>query len=134
MTCWAFMPRQPEKRNPRRPGSQVQRRGAASIDAALSDPQAQNGLLLREGTELSDELGTFDMVGNRISFKIADQDMSLQVLENLALERVWKNFDDARGRQWSVSGMVTEYRDRNYLLIHRAVLRVHARSRPAASQ
>ncbi|MFW6170449.1 MAG: hypothetical protein ACODAD_08165 [Planctomycetota bacterium] len=113
----------------------VQRRRAASIDAALNDPDnKQETALLREGTRLSDEAGTFDMAGNRLSFEIAGRDVSLQVLENLALERIWKTFDNAGGREWSVSGVVTEYRDQNYLLIQRAVLRMRDGSKQAGSR
>ena len=128
ITWWSVIPRVDAQQG--RP--QVPRRGAASIDAALGDAgQQQEMPLLREGTELSDELGTFQMAGNRLSFEMTTQDVSLQVLENLALERIWKTFDDANEHQWSVSGVVTEYRDRNYLLIHRAVLRMRGDSQSA---
>ncbi|MFO7903742.1 MAG: hypothetical protein R6U98_13850 [Pirellulaceae bacterium] len=121
ITWWSVIPRVSAQQNQ----PQAQRRRAVSINAASSDPEGnKKTFLLREGTRLSDELGTFKMVGNRLSFEMAEQDVSLQVLENLALERIWKTLDDAGGREWSVSGVVTEYQDRNYLLIHRAILRM----------
>lgn len=130
ITGWSAIPRvSAEQDQPR-----VQRRRSASTDAALSAPAARNETtLLREGTRLSDKLGTFEMAGNRLSFEMAEEGISLQVLENLALERIWKTFDDAGKREWSVSGVVTEYRDRNYLLIHRAALRMRGGSRQDSS-
>ena len=104
-------------------GPQVRRRGAASIDAALSDPTGKQASRMREGVVLTDVTGTFSALGDRILFQQAGQEHTLGVLENLALERVWKMLDDTRDRQWNVSGTVTEYRGSNFLLLHRAVLR-----------
>ena len=101
----------------------VQRGGSAAIDAALQGPNDEQVILLREGAVLSDQLGTFQTTGDHVLFELTAQEQSLRVLENLALERVWNMLDDTRGRQWTVSGIVTEYRGRNFLLIHRAVLR-----------
>ncbi len=100
------------------------RQGAAAIDAALAEPEPVHRL--REGSMLTDQLGAFKSSGDRVVFHPADQEDSLQVLENLALERIWKMLDEARGRQWCVNGMITEYRGRNYLLIERAVLRAQS--------
>jgi len=105
----------------------IPRRGAASLDAMLSRPSGngqEETKQVREGTLLSNQLGEFSMTGDRISFHMADPEHALDVLENLALERVWKVLKDTPNRQWSVSGTITEYRNRNYLLIQRAVLRV----------
>lgn len=104
----------------------VRRRGAASIDAALSDAIAPQADRLREGVVLTDKLGTFELAGDRIAFRLPDQEEPIGVLENLALERVWRMLDDTRGRQWRVTGRVTEYRGRNYLFLYRAVLRTQA--------
>jgi hypothetical protein len=40
--------------------------------------------------------------------------------------------DDTRGRLWSASGTVTEYRGHNYLLLDRAVVRARD-SEPTAA-
>jgi hypothetical protein len=118
ITFWEVVPRVNAQSQPR-----VRRRGAASIDAALSDPAGEQVHRMREGVLLTNELGTFSSLGDRISFQLFGQEEPLGVLENLALERVWKMLPDTRDRQWRVSGTVTEYRGRNYLLLHRAVLR-----------
>ncbi len=80
-------------------------RGAAAVDAALTDPDPEPVHRLREGSMLSDKPGIFKVNGDRIEFSPAEQEDSLQVLENLALERVWKMLDEARGRQWRVNGV-----------------------------
>jgi hypothetical protein len=49
---------------------------------------------------------------------------SFRVLENLALERINRELGQARGNlQWTVSGIVTEFRGNNYLLVTRAVVK-----------
>lgn len=126
--AWEIAPRV----NAQQDSPRVRRRGAASLDAALNSPQQDKDKTitqLREGTVLSDQLGEFKITGDRISFQMADHDNSLQVLENLALERVWKVLKDTPSRQWNVSGTVTEYRNRNFLLIQRAVMRLRGSSR-----
>ncbi len=101
--------------------------GVASIDTALQQPLKVQTKQLREGVVLDEQLGTFKTAGDRILFQLAGQGDELKVLENLALERIWKMLNDTRGRQWSVSGTVTEYRGGNYLLIDRVVLRSQSR-------
>jgi len=74
----------------------------------------------REGQKLVDKLGEFRETGGRIAFYPEGSSVSLQLLENLALERVARDLDQ-RTRKWSVSGLITEYRGVNFLLLHRAV-------------
>jgi len=90
------------------------------------------GERLREGTALKSVSGTFEIIGERILFRPSERELSLPVLENLASERVAGMLDSAAGRIWSVSGTVTEFRGRNYLLVERAVIR--ARSVPAGAR
>ena len=78
------------------------------------------GERLREGTRLIDEVGTFQNVGDRIAFVPGDKD-SYRVLENLQLQRIGQSLDGARGQQlWVVSGVITEFRGANYLLVTKA--------------
>jgi hypothetical protein len=76
---------------------------------------------LREGTRLIDVVGTFQSLGNdSVSFSPGGKD-SLRVLENLALQRVVFILDDNKGaRQWIVSGIITEYKGSNYILVTKA--------------
>jgi hypothetical protein len=80
---------------------------------------------IREGTRLTDEVGGFSRVGERVSFSPGGNRESLRCLENLALERIARAIDESQGqRQWVVSGTVTEFRGSNYLLVTKAVIRI----------
>ena len=80
---------------------------------------------LREGTRLIDEGGGFSRVGERVSFAPGGSREPLRCLENLALERISRVIDESQGqRQWIVSGVVTEFRGGNYLLVTKAVIRL----------
>jgi hypothetical protein len=78
---------------------------------------------LREGTNLNDENGYFREDGDSAVF-VNEDGLQLAGLPNLNLERivrVLKGNDEARNVRWIVSGTVTEFNGRNYLLISRAV-------------
>jgi hypothetical protein len=79
---------------------------------------------VREGLELTDRIGTFELSGDRARFIAADDGLALIGLENLSLERVIHAIRDnpQQGQTWKVSGVVTEFEGRNYLLITRAIL------------
>ena len=77
---------------------------------------------LRENTRLVDVVGTFQAIGgDSVAFQPAGGKDSLRVLENLALERISRSLDENRTSKWIVSGLVTEYRGSNYLLVTKAV-------------
>jgi hypothetical protein len=80
----------------------------------------------REGTRITDEVGTFQPVGGqRVAFLPAGNRDSYRVLENLALERVSRALDESRGqRQWVVSGVLTEFQGSNFLLVTKAVIQL----------
>ena len=78
---------------------------------------------IREGTELTDQLGSFRRKGDRLIFVTDDSRRQFAALENLALERVAQTLTEDDGqRQWEVTGQVTEYHGANFLLIRRAIL------------
>jgi hypothetical protein len=80
---------------------------------------------LREGTRLADEMGGFSRVGERISFSPGGKGDALRCLENLALERISRAIDESQGqRQWIVSGVITEFKGGNYLLVTKAVIQL----------
>ena len=87
-------------------------------------PAAKEKFRVREGLELTDRIGTFELSGDRARFVAADDGVSLIGLENLSLERVIHAIRDnpQQGQSWKVSGVVTEFEGRNYLLITRAIL------------
>jgi hypothetical protein len=78
---------------------------------------------LREGTVLTDQGGRFRQDGDGAVF-ISENQYEFVTLQNLNLERVirtLKGSDESESIRWSVSGQVTEFNGRNYLLITRAV-------------
>jgi hypothetical protein len=78
---------------------------------------------LREGTILTDQGGRFRQDGDGAVF-ISESQYEFVTLQNLNLERVirtLKGSDESESIRWSVSGQVTEFNGRNYLLITRAV-------------
>ncbi len=97
---------------------------ALPVAAARTRAQDEPATRLREGTRLNDVSGQFDFAGDRIAFFPSDSKDSYRVLENLALERVSRILGESRQKpEWSVSGVVTEFRGVNYLLVTRAVIK-----------
>ena len=87
---------------------------------------------IREGTKITNRLGRFRQAGDRAIF-ITKTNVELGGLPNLNLERIvrtLKGVDDPESIWWSVSGIVTEFSGKNYLLIDRAVYKssVHSTS------
>jgi hypothetical protein len=82
------------------------------------------GERLREGTRLTDVVGSFQSAGDRISFHPDGKSESYRVLENLNLERIDGYLGSARRTPtWTVSVVVTEFRGSNYLLVSKAIVR-----------
>ena len=99
-------------------------------DVQVTNPDELDGaddtvLQLREGMKLVNKVGKLREAGGRVLFYPDGDKRSLQLLENLALERVLDDLDQPQ-RNWSVAGVVTEYRGGNYLLLHRAVLKARS--------
>jgi|CXWL01.1.fsa_nt_gi hypothetical protein len=96
-------------------------------DRQATAPQELDGadsgrLRLREGMNFVNKVGELREAGGAIAFYPDGETHSLQLLENLALERVSLDLEQPH-RKWSVTGVVTEYKGSNYLLLHRAVLK-----------
>jgi hypothetical protein len=88
-----------------------------------SEEPAATGTRLREGTQFTDRMGYFRQNGDALTF-VDEEGRELGGLPNLSLERIirmLKSVDDPESVKWSVSGTVTEFSGRNYLLVHRAV-------------
>jgi hypothetical protein len=85
-------------------------------------------LRLREGTRLRDATGRFSQSGDTLSF-IDEEGRQIAGLPNLNLERILrmlKTVEEPESITWSVSGTVTEFSGRNYILISRAVYKAAA--------
>lgn len=82
------------------------------------------GIRYREGTKLVDRAGHFRVQGDQVFYYIDDDQHRFTGLPNLNLERVALAItDDASQLEWSVTGVVTEYRGTNYILVERAILK-----------
>lgn len=103
--------------------------GTARAAAARSEPAAAEAapaaaaVRWREGELLEEQVGTLELSGERVQCTLAGSQRTLPVLENLALERVVRLLDQQVAGPWLITGLVTEYRGRNYLLLQRAVVR-----------
>lgn len=76
----------------------------------------------REG-EVIELDGRLELSGDRAIFYPPEGE-PLRVLENLALERITRVLTESPGeRTWLVSGVITEYRGSNYLLLSKAMRR-----------
>ena len=95
-----------------------------SAQRRLPGEAGQHGIRrLREGTVISDQSGFFREDGDGATF-VADSDLEFGALPNLNLERVvrlLKSAEEPNSIRWSVTGKVTEFSGRNFLLISRAV-------------
>lgn len=89
------------------------------FEANLAAPEVR----IREGTELVNSPGHFRTIGDRVAFFTQDEKTRLLGLENLNLERIAQAItQNPEHLKWRVTGVVTEFRGENYLLIQRAVL------------
>lgn len=97
---------------------------APITDRMKSAQQLQQKLTrLREGAEIVDSVGSFEWIGDRLSFVPKDEKMVLKILENRMMERVVQAQEISTGELiWVVSGTVTEFRGGNFLLMKHAVL------------
>ena len=90
--------------------------------AELADVKQEKRL--REGTVLNDVVGEFQLTGDRITFFPSESKNAVRCLENLSLERILQYTKEQNDQKmWIVSGTITEYRDSNYLLIRRAIVK-----------
>jgi hypothetical protein len=70
-----------------------------------------------------DQLGFFQPSGDRLVFVTRPANGRFVVLENLNLQRIVQILTERpQGVPWKVTGIVTEFRGTNFLLIHRANL------------
>ncbi len=77
---------------------------------------------VREGTELVDQIGSFQVLGERVVFVAERDSQRFVALENLNLERIARTLaSHPYPLQWKVSGRITEFRGNNFILVERAI-------------
>ena len=93
---------------------------AAPVHVPSPVTQPPVGRTLRERSRLLDRQGTVVRTGTRLQFAPADGLPPMTLLENRMLERVEQLLRHAnRSPELQISGLVTEYHGRNYLLLTR---------------
>jgi len=98
---------------------------------ATSHADGQPTTRLREGTVLENQLGHFEVTGDRFTFYSDDGAQRYVMLENQGLERVSRLVGDGpTALLWNVDGEITEFRGANFLMLRRAVLKSAASSPP----
>jgi hypothetical protein len=101
-----------------------------SATDAASAPHIEGGQVngrWREGSRLNDQVGAFKLTGDRVTFISSDGKLKFDGLENLAIERIARTIADSPDQlEWTISGLITEYRGSNYLLVTQAVLKTKA--------
>lgn len=100
----------------------------APVASSSERGDAKKTRRLREGSRVDNVIGFFRLNGDGATL-ITEDEMELGGLPNLNLERVvkmLKSVDEPEAVYWSVSGEVTEFSGRNYLLISRAVFKAAA--------
>ena len=91
-------------------------------NTAANRKQDETKQRLREGTKITEWTGDFIVRGDRATFRSADGKHTLRGIENLNLERIVRMLrENPEQKDWVVSGIITEYRGANYLLITSAV-------------
>lgn len=101
---------------------QMQQSPTASSNAKI-ESNKKSLLRLREGTVINDQSGYFREDGEGATF-VAATGLEFGALPNLNLERVVgliKGVEKPSSIRWSVTGSVTEFGGRNFLLISRVV-------------
>lgn len=77
-------------------------------------------LIAREGTRVENRAAVCRAEGERLVLQLADSTRYITALENLAAQRILKSvMDEPSDNQWIVTGSITEFQGRNFLLIER---------------
>lgn len=84
--------------------------------AAMREPAK----LMREGARLESRVMVVRSSGENLTLETEDDKQAFEALENLALERILQAVRaDSNDKRWLVTGQVTEYRGRNFILLER---------------
>ncbi len=93
----------------------------SASSSSASEPEPA---LLREGSRITNRPAVCRSSGERliVNFDGADSSKSIVALENLAAQRILQAVaDDVEDGNWIVGGQITEFQDRNYILLDRVI-------------
>ena len=123
LALWQFSLRADESAAQPAEDAPVQESFGEALRDASAGPADAAHRRIREGTQLTNCLGHFRQTGDVVTF-IDESGRDIGGLPNLNLERITrmlKAVDEPESIWWSVSGTVTEFSGRNYVLVTRAV-------------
>jgi len=103
-------------------GPAARQKTASRSQTRRASSDKSNVRRLREGTIVSGQSGFFREDGEGATF-VTDDGLEFGALPNLNLERVvrlLKSAEESSSIRWSVTGKVTEFSGRNFLLMSRA--------------
>lgn len=97
--------------------------------SALADDHQGHFEIHREGIRLDKQAVVFRVENEGLLMVLPAISKPLPILQNLAAQRVYRALrDDPNDSQWEITGSFTEFEDRNFFWIERAV-RSHQRSK-----
>ena len=94
--------------------------GTLKPETSAEHSQREPGKLIREGSRIESKLMLVRSAGDNLILETEEDKQSFEALENLALERILQAVRaDSGDKHWLVTGLATEYRGRNFLLLER---------------
>ena len=94
--------------------------GRSDDKPAVANAVREPAKLMREGARLESRLMVVRSSGEILTLETEDDKQSFEALENLALERILQAVRaDSNDKRWLITGQVTEYRGRNFILLER---------------
>jgi hypothetical protein len=107
--------------------------GKDSADKGKDQPNTIEGYqtkdLWREGARVIQMTGQFQVNGEIIQFTSSDAKLQITVIQNLMLQRVHQTITetaDVKDHDWVINGIITEYRNANFIILTHAVLKTKA--------
>ena len=96
--------------------------GDTSIQApaAQEDQVSAEEKIMREGTRIETQSAEVRQEADQLAVHLSGHSIPLIALETLAMQRVLLALiDDPADKKWTVTGTVTEFQGRNYILLER---------------
>ena len=95
--------------------------GGQAVNSSGESNRSEVVKSIREGARMELREARVRIVGETLVFTVEGH-APIEGLENLALQRVYQAIlDDPTHDRWLVTGQITEFRDRNYLLLDRGL-------------
>jgi hypothetical protein len=104
--------------------------GKDNADKGKEQPNTIDGFqtkdLWREGARVIQMTGQFQAASDSIQFTSSDGKLQIIAIQNLMLQRVHQTITetaDVKDHNWVINGIITEYRNANFIILTHAVLK-----------